>query len=149
MADDVVGLDPPGLQGRQHGKACRNERRLLDGGIDELVLTSLEAKMPKVETGRLATDLVDLHRLGERLGDLAAHTGLQRALPRKTERDRTLHLTTSSRWPSIRSNPSPTSGLHPSRSSGQARRPAAAHRPAHLRAQAESTLMKCCRSARR
>ena len=41
----------------------------------------------KIEPGSLAPDPKDLHRLGERLRDFAAHPGLERALPWEAKGD--------------------------------------------------------------
>src|SRR6266566_9941582 len=85
MTNHIVRLDPTRLQRSENRKARRNERRLLDGGVDELVLVPLEAEMLKVEAGSLAADAEDLHRLRERLRDLAAHAGFEGPLPRETK----------------------------------------------------------------
>ena len=107
MADDVVRLDAARLQRSEHRKAGRDERRLLHGCVDELVLVPLEAEMLKIEAGGLAADAEDLHRLRERLRDLTAHSGFEGALSRETKGYGASHLN-SSRSSSIRSNPTPT-----------------------------------------
>src|SRR5439155_12457413 len=54
---------------------------------DELLERRLEAEPPQVEPRCVAPDLVDRHRLRKRLGDVAAHSGLERALTGEAEGD--------------------------------------------------------------
>jgi hypothetical protein len=100
MADHVVRLDPARLQRGENGKAGRYERRLLNCGIDELVLRTVETEVLKVEAGGLATDAENLHRFRKCLRYLTAHAGFEGPLPRETKRDGTFHLSTfpSERW---------------------------------------------------
>ena len=85
VADDDVGLEPLGADRGQDGEARRDERRLLHLGLDELLERRVEAELLQIEARCLAADPVDLHRLGHRLGELAAHPGLERTLAGETE----------------------------------------------------------------
>ena len=87
VADDDVGLEPLGPDRRQDGEARRDERRLLHLGLDELLERRVEAELLEIEPRCLAADPVDLHRGRHRLGELAAHAGLERTLARETESD--------------------------------------------------------------
>ena len=87
MPDHVVGLDPAGAQRFQHGETRRHERRLLHLGLDHLVERGVEAQPPKIEPARLASLLVHLHRLRNRLGDISAHSLRERPLSGEAKRD--------------------------------------------------------------
>ena len=108
VADDEVRLDPAGFDRGEHGEARGDERRLLDLGLHELRLRPLEAQMQQIEPRRLARTLEDVHRLGHGGRDLAAHTDLERALPRETEGDLAAHSVHSIRpEPHVRPAPMP------------------------------------------
>src|SRR5262249_48532799 len=64
-----------------------DERRLLNLGVDEILHRPLEAQLLEVEPGGSAAGVVDGHRLRYGLGDVAAHTGLERPLAREHEGD--------------------------------------------------------------
>ena len=49
VADHVVGLDPGGLQRREQREAGRDERRLLDLGVDEILERRLETELLEIE----------------------------------------------------------------------------------------------------
>src|SRR5437763_13875062 len=85
--DDVIRAESAGTQDRQDGQTRGDQRRLLYLGLHQLLERRLEAQAPQVEVGRLARLLEDFHRLGERLGQLAAHSLLERSLSWKTESD--------------------------------------------------------------
>ena len=105
VADDVVGLDAARAQRREHGEAGRDERRLLDLGLDQLLDRRLEAEPAQVEAGRLAPALEDLHRLGHGLGDVAAHAASSEPCPGKQN---AILLMPRHLLRSIPSTPSPT-----------------------------------------
>src|SRR5205085_834956 len=71
----------------QDREARGDERRLLHLGLDQLLERRLEAEAAQVEARRLASDLVDLHRLGNGLRDVPPHARLQRPLSGEAERD--------------------------------------------------------------
>src|ERR671914_268017 len=87
VADDVVRIDPARTQRGEHGEARGDESRVLDLRLDELLERGLEAEPAQVEARRLAGTFEHLHRLRDRLGDVAAHARLERALAGKTERN--------------------------------------------------------------
>ena len=87
VADHIVGLDASRLQRGEHGEAGRDERGLLDIGLDELVELGIEAEGAQVEPRRLAAQVEDAHRLGHRLRDVTSHPLLQRPLPGEAECD--------------------------------------------------------------
>src|SRR5436190_3977461 len=95
MADDAVRLDPARAHGGEHREARRDERRLLDRRVVELLGIGLEAEANEVEPASLAAAPEDVHRLRHRLRDVAAHPGLERPLARKAERDLVLHAAIS------------------------------------------------------
>src|SRR5690242_6597450 len=92
VPDHVVRLDPARLQRSENRQAGRNERRLLDRGVEELVDMPLETETLQIEARSVATNAEDLHRVRERLRDLTAHAGFEGPLPRKTERDLAHHF---------------------------------------------------------
>jgi hypothetical protein len=77
MADYVVRPEPERLDRRQDRQAGCEQGRLLDRRVDHVLHRAREAERAQVETTALATALVYRHRLGYRLGDLAAHPGLE------------------------------------------------------------------------
>src|SRR5204863_3810795 len=72
-------------------EARRDERRLLDVGLHELLLRRLETQPCEVEPGSLARTPVHVHRLRHRVGDLPAHAHLERALAWKAKCDLPAH----------------------------------------------------------
>ena len=80
-------LMPRSLQGREHRERRRDERRLLHRGVDELLGVGVEAEALEIEAARLAPAPEDVHRRRNRLREVAAHPGLERALAREAERD--------------------------------------------------------------
>src|SRR5205814_4407736 len=92
MADHEVRLDSAGADGRQHREARRDEGRLLHRGVVQLLGLRLEAQPCEIEPARLAPAPEDVHRLRHRLGDVAAHAGLERSLPGEAERDLLHHV---------------------------------------------------------
>ena len=60
-------------------------------GLDEFGLGRLEGQPDQVEACRAASRLEHRERLGERFGDLARHSGLERALAGEAECDLATH----------------------------------------------------------
>src|SRR6266545_2574601 len=89
MADDEVGLQAALPDRRQDGEARRDERRLLHLRLDKLFLGRAETQSHEIDSRSFAPAFEDLRRLGDPLGDLPAHAGLQRALAREAEGDET------------------------------------------------------------
>src|SRR4029079_17998726 len=87
VADDHVGPDPPLPQRCVERQTGGDERRLLDLGVDHVLDRALEAQLLEVHPGGLGRLVEHGHRLGDGLRDLAAHPGLERALPGEHERD--------------------------------------------------------------
>ena len=85
VADDDVRLEALGPDRRQDRKRRRDQRRLLHLGVDELLERGVEAELLEIEAGGLAARAIDVHRGRNGLGELAAHAGLERSLPRETE----------------------------------------------------------------
>jgi hypothetical protein len=77
MPDDVVGLEAPSMERREHCEARGNECRLLDLCLHEIIEGSFETKPLEIETGSLAPFAKDLHGLRHRVGDLLAHARFQ------------------------------------------------------------------------
>src|SRR4029079_17284221 len=75
---------------------------------DHLLERRVEAELLQVEPTGLAAALVDLHHLGHRLGELAPHPHLERALARETKGDThtsAVHFITAE--PQVRPAPMP------------------------------------------
>ena len=87
VPDHVVGRDPVRADRCVDRKARRDERRLLQLRVEHVLDWSVEADLLEVQPGGLAAGLVDGHRLGHCLGDVASHPGLVRALAREHEGD--------------------------------------------------------------
>ena len=87
MTDDEVGLQPPGANRGEDRQARRDERGLLHLRLDELELRRLEGEVEEIEIGRATGELQHLERLGDSLGDLTSHAGLERSLAGETECD--------------------------------------------------------------
>ena len=98
VADDKVGLDPARPNGRTHGETRRNQGRLLDLGLDERRLGTLEAEPLQIEARSGAAALEDVASLGDGRHDLAAHPNLKRPLAGEAERNQSgLHCVHSIR----------------------------------------------------
>ena len=78
---------PRALSAARHGEARRDERRLLDLRLHELLEVRVEAQAAEVEPRRRAAELEDAHRLRHGFRDVAAHALLERPLSREAERD--------------------------------------------------------------
>ena len=87
VPDDEVGMDPVRADRLVDREARRHERRLLQLRVEQLLDRVVETDLLEVEPGRGAAGLVDGHRLGHGLGDVASHPGLVRALAREHEGD--------------------------------------------------------------
>ena len=87
MADDEVRRDAALLQRREHRERRRHESGLLDCGVQELLRGGVEAQALEIEAAGLAAALEDGLRGGNRLGDVAPHSLLIRALAGETEGD--------------------------------------------------------------
>src|SRR5207244_4545700 len=85
--DDEVRLDAAVADRREHREGCRDERRLLHGGVDELRGVGVEAQPLEVEPRCRTAALEDVHRSPDGVRDVAAHAGFDRPLPREAERD--------------------------------------------------------------
>ncbi len=85
VPDDDVRLEAALAHRGEDREARRDERRLLDLRLHELVERRREAQGLEVEPGRLRPHAVHLPGGGKGLGDLAAHALLERPLAGKTE----------------------------------------------------------------
>jgi len=87
VPDDEVRVDPAASHGGEHGEARRDERRLLQLRVEQVLDRVVETDLLEVQPGGGAAGFVDGHRLGHGLGDVASHPGLVRALAREHEGD--------------------------------------------------------------
>ena len=87
VADDEVGLDAPVAQSCEHRERRRDERRLLHRRVEQLLGLGVETEALEVEPARLAAAPEDVHRGRHRFGEIAAHSGLERALSGEAEGD--------------------------------------------------------------
>ena len=85
MADDIVGLEPARTDRGEDCERGGDERRLLHGGVEQLGGVAVETETFEVELRGAASALVHRARLGDRVGDVAAHAGLDGALTGEAE----------------------------------------------------------------
>ena len=87
MADDEIGGDAANAQRCIQRERRRDERRLLHLGVHELFGRRVEAERLQVEAGGLGALVVHGHCLGNRLGHVLPHAGLEGALSWEHECD--------------------------------------------------------------
>ena len=129
---------------RRQAMRGRDERRLLQLGLRQLLDRALEAELRERRSPTASERLV-VHRarLRERLGELAAHADALRALAGEAERDLTTAARAQVMYDEPQVSPPPTALIRTFIPGSQ---PALVERVGERRA--ESTPPTCCRSAR-